>query len=124
MSLPTTSWRCWTGGSRRTAGTRRSTPPAPRRNRRIATRTARLTPGGENMNAILRIAFFALATATGVAQAQMPTMEAVIGNNFGHLPMFVGVEKGLFKKHGIDVKLRVVNTGTDMVNAMQKNEVQ
>ena len=54
----------------------------------------------------------------------MPTMEAVIGNNFGHLPMFVGVEKGLFKKHGIEVKLKVVSTGTDMVNAMTKKEVQ
>jgi ABC-type nitrate/sulfonate/bicarbonate transport system substrate-binding protein len=38
--------------------------------------------------------------------------------------MFVGVEKGLFKKHGIDLKLKVVNTGTDMVNAMTKREVQ
>ncbi len=51
-------------------------------------------------------------------------LEAVIGNNFGHLPMFVGVEKGLFRKHGIDLKLKVVNTGTDMVNAMTKREVQ
>ena len=38
--------------------------------------------------------------------------------------MFVGVEQGLFKKHGIDVHLKVVNAGTDMVNAMQKREVQ
>jgi hypothetical protein len=29
--------------------------------------------------------------------------------------MFVGVDKGLFKKHGIDLKLKVVNTGTDIV---------
>jgi ABC-type nitrate/sulfonate/bicarbonate transport system substrate-binding protein len=48
----------------------------------------------------------------------------VIGNNFGHLPMFVGAEKGFFKKHGIDVRLKVVNTGSDMVSAMQKREVQ
>ena len=53
-----------------------------------------------------------------------PAVEAVIGNNFGHLPMFVGVEKGLFRKHGVDVKLKVVNTGTDMVNAMTKREVE
>ena len=59
-----------------------------------------------------------------VAAQQMPVMEAVVGNNFGHLPMFVGVEKGLFKKHGVEVKLRVVNIGTQMVTAMQKNEVQ
>lgn len=60
-----------------------------------------------------------------IASAQsMPVMEAVVGNNFGHLPMFVGVEKGLFKKHGVDVKLKVVNIGTQMVTSMQKNEVQ
>jgi ABC-type nitrate/sulfonate/bicarbonate transport system substrate-binding protein len=67
----------------------------------------------------------ALLAWTAPAGAQSPpVLEAVIGNNFGHLPMFVGVEKGLFRKHGIDLKLRVVNTGTDMVNAMTKREVQ
>jgi NitT/TauT family transport system substrate-binding protein/sulfonate transport system substrate-binding protein len=60
----------------------------------------------------------------GAAAEQPPVLEAVIGNNFGHLPMFVGVEKGLFGKHGVDLKLKVVNTGTDMVNAMTKREVQ
>ena len=63
---------------------------------------------------------------TGCATSPEPpvALEAVIGNNFGHLPMFVGVEKGLFRRHGIDLKLKVVNTGTDMVNAMTKREVQ
>jgi sulfonate transport system substrate-binding protein len=71
---------------------------------------------------------FALVCALGLtpAAAQTPTqtLDVVVGNNFGHLPMFVGVEKGLFKQHGVDVRLKVVNTGTDMVNAMQKREVQ
>ena len=64
--------------------------------------------------------------ADGCATTPQPpvVVDAVIGNNFGHLPMFVGVEKGLFKKHGIDLKLKVVNTGTDMVGAMTKREVQ
>ncbi len=61
--------------------------------------------------------------ATAAAQ-QIPVLDVVIGNNFGHLPMFVGVDKGFFKKHGVEVRLKVVNTGTDMVNAMQKREVQ
>src|SRR5262245_8817577 len=62
---------------------------------------------------------------SGCVTVEKPVpMEAVIGNNFGHLPMFVGVEKGLFRQHGVDLRLRVVNTGTDMVNAMQKREVQ
>src|SRR5947207_2910556 len=67
-----------------------------------------------------------LATVLAFAAAaqQLPVVDAVIGNNFGHLPMFVGVEKGFFKKHGVEVRLKVVNTGTDMVNAMQKREVQ
>ena len=71
-------------------------------------------------------AALAAALTGGCATAPQPpvAMEAVIGNNFGHLPMFVGVDKGLFRKHGIDLKLKVVNTGTDMVNAMTKREVQ
>jgi len=67
----------------------------------------------------------AMVTGGCATTPQPPVaLEAVIGNNFGHLPMFVGVEKGLFKKHGIDLKLKVVNTGTDMVSAMTKREVQ
>jgi ABC-type nitrate/sulfonate/bicarbonate transport system substrate-binding protein len=62
--------------------------------------------------------------AKRAAGQQMPGVDVVIGSNFGHLPVFVGAHKGLFKNHGIDVRLKVVNTGTDMVNAMQKREVQ
>jgi len=71
-----------------------------------------------------------LAVALGLAAALpagaqgLPAVDVVIGNNFGHLPMFVGVEKGLFRKHGLEVRLKVVNTGTDMVNSMKKREVQ
>jgi NitT/TauT family transport system substrate-binding protein/sulfonate transport system substrate-binding protein len=74
---------------------------------------------------ITATATLALLAATGCATVEKPAaLEAVIGNNFGHLPMFVGVDKGLFRKHGIDLKLKVVNTGTDMVNSMQRREVQ
>jgi len=76
---------------------------------------------------IIRVAAVAAAllaiAAPGKAQ-DVPVVDAVIGNNFGHLPMFVGVDKGLFKRHGVDVRLKVVNTGTDMVTSMQKREVQ
>ena len=66
----------------------------------------------------------AAGLAASAAAQQLPVVDAVIGNNFGHLPMFVGVDKGFFRKHGVEVRLKVVNTGTDMVNAMQKREVQ
>src|SRR5207253_9038376 len=78
----------------------------------------------QSLAAITAGGLLALALAFAVAAQQPPMVNAVIGNNFGHLPMFVGVEKGFFKKHGVDVRLKVVNTGTDMVNAMQKREVQ
>ena len=72
-----------------------------------------------------RLVFLLFLACAGSAVAQsMPSVEAVIGNNFGHLPMFVGVEKGLFRKHGLDLKLKVVDTGTHMVAAMEKREVQ
>jgi ABC-type nitrate/sulfonate/bicarbonate transport system substrate-binding protein len=66
----------------------------------------------------------ALALSGAPSAQPLPVVDVVIGNNFGHLPMFVGVDKGFFKKHGVDVHLKVVNTGSDMVAAMQKREVQ
>lgn len=78
---------------------------------------------GIGLMASLTLALTA-AFAVHAAAQQMPVVDAVIGNNFGHLPMFISVEKGFFKSHGIDVRLKVVNTGSDMVNAMMKREVQ
>lgn len=74
--------------------------------------------------AAVAVAFALGLCASPAAAQEMPKVDVVIGNNFGHLPMFVGVEKGLFRKHGLDVRLKVVNTGTDMVGAMQRREVQ
>lgn len=62
--------------------------------------------------------------AGGVAAQGVPVLDVVVGNNFGHLPMYIGVEKGFFKQYGLEVRLKIVNTGTDMVSAMQKREVQ
>src|SRR5258706_2717048 len=79
------------------------------------------------MNLRLIIAAIASSLLLGCATQParpLPVLDVVVGNNFGHLPMFVGVEKGLFRKHGVEVRLKVVNTGSDMVNAMAKREVQ
>ena len=56
--------------------------------------------------------------------ADLPKIDVVIGNNFGHLPMFIGAEKGYFNRHGVDAKMLVVDTGTDMVNAMHDGRAQ
>jgi ABC-type nitrate/sulfonate/bicarbonate transport system substrate-binding protein len=74
--------------------------------------------------AIAVLAGCAAAPAPVASDKPLPVLDVVVGNNFGHLPMFVGVDKGLFRKHGVDVRLKVVNTGSDMVSAMEKREVQ
>ena len=56
--------------------------------------------------------------------ADLPKLNVVIANNFGHLPMFVGAEKGFFKAQGVEASFRVVDTGTDMVNALHNGEAQ
>jgi len=59
-----------------------------------------------------------------VAAQQPAQMAAAVGNNMNHVPSFVGVEKGIFLKHGIDLKLKVLNTGQEMAKALQAGEVQ
>jgi hypothetical protein len=44
-------------------------------------------------------------------------LAVAVGNNFNHVPSFVGVEKGIFLKHGVDVKLKVLSTGQEMSKA-------
>jgi ABC-type nitrate/sulfonate/bicarbonate transport system substrate-binding protein len=59
------------------------------------------------------------------ASAQQPTvLNAAVGSNVNHVPSFVGVEKGIFLKHGLDVKLKLLNTGQEMSKALQAGEVE
>src|SRR3989442_15937470 len=59
------------------------------------------------------------------ARAQTPTtVTAAIGSNMNHVPSFVGVEKGIFLKHGVDVKLKILSTGQEMSKALQAGEAQ
>jgi ABC-type nitrate/sulfonate/bicarbonate transport system substrate-binding protein len=77
--------------------------------------------------------FVSLALAAGcssrpeappVAAEPLQPISIVLGSNLGHLPILVGAEKGFFKAHGLDLKLKVVNNGSEMVSAMQKREVE
>src|SRR4029453_9246996 len=74
--------------------------------------------------ALVTGALLTLAGATGAAAQGMTAVDVVIGNNFGHLPMFVGVDKGFLKKHGGNARYKVVMTCWEWVSAMQKREVQ
>ncbi|RYX94339.1 MAG: ABC transporter substrate-binding protein [Comamonadaceae bacterium] len=61
---------------------------------------------------------------TAVPAGPLPPVSIVLGSNLGHLPILVGAEKGFFAAHGLDLKLKVVNNGSEMVSAMQKREVE
>jgi sulfonate transport system substrate-binding protein len=62
--------------------------------------------------------------ASGASAQTPPKLEFVIVDNLGHLPMIVGAEKGIFKQHGVDVQLKIVKSGTEIVNALKNKEVQ
>src|SRR5215468_3151560 len=62
-------------------------------------------------------------SAAGQAPAPQP-LAAAVGSNMNHVPTFVGLEKGIFLKHGVDLKLKVLATGPEMSKALQAGEVQ
>jgi ABC-type nitrate/sulfonate/bicarbonate transport system substrate-binding protein len=78
------------------------------------------------MNRVVIAGVVALITAfSWSATAQAPAvLTAAVGGNMNHVPSFVGVEKGIFLKHGVDVKLKVLNTGQEMSKALQAGEAQ
>jgi ABC-type nitrate/sulfonate/bicarbonate transport system substrate-binding protein len=53
-----------------------------------------------------------------------PTYTFAAVNNMNHLPEFVGVEKGIFLKHGIDLKLKVLKSGAEAMRAFQAGDAQ
>src|SRR5712692_10517354 len=59
------------------------------------------------------------ASGQGPAQVTIATV-----NNMNHVPQFVAVEKGIYVKHGVDVKLRVFNDGASATRALQAGEAQ
>jgi ABC-type nitrate/sulfonate/bicarbonate transport system substrate-binding protein len=74
---------------------------------------------------ILVVPLALAAALAGAVMGQSPAvLTAAVGNNMNHVPSFVGVEKGLFLKHGVDLKLKVLSTGQEMSKALQAGEVQ
>ncbi len=65
----------------------------------------------------------AVAWLAGPAAAGEPErFTGVFLNNFNQVPWFVGIEKGLFVKHGLDLKHKMVQTGQEASKAMSAGE--
>jgi ABC-type nitrate/sulfonate/bicarbonate transport system substrate-binding protein len=62
--------------------------------------------------------------ALATAQEKVYQAAVAVGSNMNHVPTFVGVEKGIFLKHGIDLKLKLLATGQEMTKAVQAGEAQ
>src|SRR5947208_7919013 len=69
-------------------------------------------------------ALMTMTMALPAAEQQRTQLNAAVGDNMNHIPSFVGVEKGLFLKQGIDLKLKVLATGQQMSQTLQAGEVQ
>lgn len=66
--------------------------------------------------------FAAALAISGTAHAQQP-LQIRIGAAYAtdHAAAFIGVEKGIFAKHGLDAKLVMYQTGVEMINGLLSN---
>ena len=70
------------------------------------------------------------APAATTAATQAPAAKKLVpitiaaGPAIDHVSVFGGVDKGVFAKYGLDVKVKLYPTGVEEVNAIQANECQ
>lgn len=73
-----------------------------------------------------------LALQAGGCQKETPKGEdgglqrvvAVGSQWYGHIPVWIGIEKAIFKKHGFDVQWQVIGKSMDRLNAISSGEAQ
>jgi len=74
---------------------------------------------------ITLLSFYCLTKpATGYAQSQAPILVAYAGQNETVGPMWVGIEKGTFKKYGLDLRLVQLRTGALSMSTLASGQVQ
>ena len=75
---------------------------------------------------ILAVAGAALSFAgfCGVAQAQMKEVTFIVVNNLFSTPAFVAVENGYWAQQGLNVKIKLTASGSQVTKALQAGEAQ
>ena len=74
---------------------------------------------------LLTITFLTVAMlSSALAQTAGPTLVAYAGQNETVGPMWVGIEKGTFKKYGLDVRLVQLRTGSLSMATLSSGQVQ
>ena len=71
------------------------------------------------------IAFVCLALAAcGSEEAQDAPIVYAGCAWYGHAPVWVGIEKGIFEKHGFEVEERKFGSSSDRINALEADNAQ
>ncbi len=84
-------------------------------------------PAGAAVLGLLLAAGRADPVAAGQGAADPGRVLAAVASPvlaIAHTPSFVGVERGLFLKYGLDLKLKILGSGQEVAKAMQAGEVQ
>lgn len=68
------------------------------------------------------VALAEAAQPAGTGQPLQANVAVVV--NFNHLPTYVGVEKGIFLKQGLDLKVKQFHSGQDISKAMQVGDAE
>ena len=69
-------------------------------------------------------AVITVALSAAFAQSSSPTLVAYAGQNETVGPMWVGIEKGTFRKYGLDVRLVQLRTGSLSMATLSSGQVQ
>jgi len=64
------------------------------------------------------------AIDTGGKPEELETVTVSIAGGLDHVPIVVGLEKGIFEEHGIDLKIKTVSSGIEIVQLQQSGETQ
>lgn len=59
------------------------------------------------------------------SNAEGPQKLVAVGSQwYGHIPVWIGIERGIFRDHGFDVEWRVIGKSIDRLNAISSGEAQ
>jgi taurine transport system substrate-binding protein len=76
---------------------------------------------------LILFAFLFTVCAKEPPSAEKPDVSQVVAVGsqwYGHIPVWVGIEKGIFKKHGFEVQWRFIGKSMDRLNAISSGEAQ
>ncbi len=79
--------------------------------------------GGKQMSWVIRIIVTAVAGFTAVASAETVKIALPVAS-LESMPIYVASQKGLFKKHGIEVEVVTSRGGGEAMKAYLAGEVQ